>query len=62
MKPLRIIVLFLGLSACAALSVYFLTDWNDHLFLPLALFLSAAANGLNYLAVKREKLGEEEVE
>ncbi|MGM9649832.1 MAG: hypothetical protein ACI3XY_07725 [Butyricicoccaceae bacterium] len=59
MKMMRRIALFLGISACAAVSVCLLTDWKDDLFLPLGLFLSAASNLLNVMVTRREKGGKE---
>lgn len=55
MSRMRFFALLLGLAACAAVSISLLSDWNDRLFLPLGLFLSAAANALNILAIRREK-------
>lgn len=59
MKILNIIVLILGLAACAAVAVCLLTDWNDTLFLPLGLSLSVAANALNVLATRWDQGGKE---
>ena len=61
MKIMRRIALILGIAACVAVAVCLLTDWNDDVFLPLSLFLSAAANVLNILAARREKGEKEDV-
>lgn len=55
MKNLRPAALVLGIAACASVALCMLTDWNDAMFLPLGLCLSAAANLLNALAVRLEQ-------
>ena len=54
MKILRIAALTFCLAALAAITVCIFTDWNDDLFLPLGLALSAAGNILNILHCKRD--------
>ena len=44
MSMFRILALICCLAALAAILVCALTNWNDELFLPLALGLSAAGN------------------
>ena len=61
MKLLRLLSVTLGLDACAAVAICLLTDWNDDLFLPLGLCMSVAANALNVLAVRQDKVGKENV-
>lgn len=55
MKTLRPTALILGIAACPSVALCMLTDWNDAMFLPLGLCLSAAANLLNALAVRLEQ-------
>ena len=55
MEKLKFIALALGIAACASVALCMLTDWNDAMFLPLGLCLSAAANLLNALAVRLEQ-------
>ena len=55
MKTLQPTALILGIAACASVALCMLTDWNDAMFLPLGLCLSAAANLLNALAVRLEQ-------
>ena len=54
MKILRIAALAFCLAALAAIAVCIFTDWNDGLFLPLGLALSAAGNILNILYNRKE--------
>ena len=59
MKLLRIAALVLCLAALGALSVCIFTDWKDELYLPLALCLGMAGNGINVLSSGRKKGGRE---
>ncbi|MGN0799232.1 MAG: hypothetical protein ACI4NU_02245 [Christensenellales bacterium] len=59
MKILRIAALAFCTAALAAIAVCIFTDWNDDLFLPLGLALSAAGNILNIL-YNRKEIGEKE--
>ena len=56
MKLLRIAALALCL---AALALCMFTDRKDGLYLPMALCLSMAGNGINVLSAGREKCGRE---
>lgn len=47
--------MLLCLAALGCLAVCLFTDWNDRLFLPLALFLAAAGNLINILRLGKEK-------
>lgn len=55
MKFLRITTIILFAATLLFLAACLFTDWNDDLFLPLALFFSAAGNLLNLLAVRAGK-------
>ena len=57
MKVLRIVALVSCIFALAAIAICLCTDWNDEMFLYLALVLSAAGNLLNLLC-NRDKNGE----
>ncbi|MCI6956856.1 MAG: hypothetical protein SPI15_10905 [Candidatus Faecousia sp.] len=59
MKLLRFAALVLCLAALGALAVCIFTDWNDELYLPLALCLGMAGNGINVLSASRKKGGRE---
>ena len=59
MKAIKTISLVLCIAGLAAVLICILTDWNDALFLPLGLFLSAATNALNILIARRTKIGKE---
>ena len=52
MKGIRTISLVLCIAGLAAVLICILTDWNDALFLPLGLFLSAVTNALNILIAR----------
>ena len=54
MKMLKIAAPILCLAAVGAIAICILTDWNDGLFLPLALILSAVGNLLNFLCVRKQ--------
>lgn len=60
MNALRIFSLFLSLAALAAIVLCVFTDWNDGLYLPLALVLVTAANALNVLDSRRDRAGKKE--
>lgn len=57
MSTLRFTALVCCLAGTAAIAVCIFTDWNDALFLPLALALSAAGNLLNVLRIRKEGSG-----
>lgn len=59
MKIMMIATLAFCLSALAAIAVCIFTDWNDDLFLPLGLALSAAGSIMNNLYSRKEN-GEKE--
>ena len=61
MKGIRTISLVLCIAGFAAVLICILTDWNDALFLPLGLFLSAATNALNILIARRTKVSKEAI-
>ena len=61
MKIMRTVSLVLCIDGCAAVLICILTDWNDALFLPLGLFLSAATNALNILIARRTKVSKEAI-
>ncbi|MDD6032915.1 MAG: hypothetical protein PUC47_05435 [Oscillospiraceae bacterium] len=54
MKLLKAVSLTLTLAALAVLTALIFTDWNDAVFLPLALGPSAAANLLHLLFIRRD--------
>ena len=53
MKPLKISALVFCLASLAAIAVCIFTDWNDGLYLPLALCLGAVGNGINVFSDNR---------
>ena len=53
MKMLKISALVFCLASLAAIAVCIFTDWNDGLYLPLALCLSAVGNGINVFSDNR---------
>ena len=53
MKSLKIISLILCVAALGAVAICIFTDWNDGLYLPLALCLSAVGNGINVFSDNR---------
>ena len=53
MKIIRTISLVLCIAGLAAVLICILTDWNDALFLPLGIILSAVTNALNRLIARR---------
>ena len=55
MKMKYIAGMLLCLAALVCLAVCLFTDWNDGLFLPLALCLAAAGNLINILRLEKEK-------
>ncbi|MCI5484648.1 MAG: hypothetical protein MR426_06240 [Clostridiales bacterium] len=55
MKMKYIAGMLLCLAALVCLAVCLFTDWNDGLFLPLALCLAAAGNLINILRLGKEK-------
>ncbi len=57
MKPAKIISCILLIAALSSLLLTLLTDWNDALFLPLALSALLAANLIHLLVHNREKKG-----
>lgn len=54
MQIIKIISIFFMIGAAVSLLVLFLTDWNDTVFLPLALTLEIAANVINLIASKKK--------
>ena len=54
MKLLKAVSLILTLAVLVVLAALILPDWNDAVFLPLALSLSAAANLLHLLFIRRD--------
>ena len=54
MSMFRILALICCLAALAAILICALTNWNDELFPPLALGLSAAGNIFNLLCNRRD--------
>ena len=61
MKIIRTISLVLCIAGLAAVLICILTDWNDALFLPLGIILSAVSNALNILIVRRTKVSKEAI-
>ena len=61
MKFLRIAALAFCLAALAVIAICIFTDWNDDLFLPLGLALSAAGNIMNILYNRKENSEKENV-
>ena len=61
MKIRRTISLVLCIAGLAAVLICILTDWNDALFLPLGIILSAVTNALNILIVRRTKVSKEAI-
>lgn len=59
MKTKYIIGMFLCMAALLCLAVCLFTDWNDELFLPLALCLCVAGNLINVLRFGKGKPKEE---
>ena len=59
MSFLRITALVLCLASLAAAAVCIFTDWNDGVYLPLALCLRAVGNALHILSARRRKTGKE---
>lgn len=59
MKILRIIALFFCIASLAAVAVCIFTDWNDGLYVLLALVLSIGGNAVNILSDLRGKDGKE---
>lgn len=55
MKMKYIAGMLLCLAALVCLAVCLFTDWNDGLFLPLALCLAVAGNLINILRLGKEK-------
>ena len=55
MKIEYLVGMFLCLAALVCLAVCLFTDWNDGLFLPLALCLAAAGNLISILRLGKEK-------
>ena len=55
MKIFRMAALIFCLSSLAAITVCIFTDWNDRVYLPLALCLGAVGNAFHILSFKREK-------
>ena len=53
MKILKIISLILCVAALGAVAICIFTDWNDGLYLPLALCLGAVGNGINVFSDNR---------
>ncbi|MDD6966587.1 MAG: hypothetical protein PUK18_03655 [Firmicutes bacterium] len=60
MKLKHLIGMILCLAALASVTICMFTDWNDGLFLPLALGLSVAGNLCNVLPIKWGKNGKEQ--
>lgn len=54
MKIEHIIAMILCLAALISVTICIFTDWNDNLFLPLALGLSVAGNLLNVLILRKQ--------
>ena len=46
--------MILCLAALISVTICIFTDWNDNLFLPLALGLSVAGNLLNVLILRKQ--------
>ena len=61
MKIIRTISLVLCIAGLAAVPLCLLTDWNDALFLPLGIILSAVTNALNILIARRTKVSKEAI-
>ena len=53
MKIFRVAALILCLSSLAAVTVCIFTDWNDEVYLPLALCLGTLGNAFHILSFKR---------
>ena len=54
MKIDHIIAMILCLAELISVTICIFTDWNDNLFLPLALGLSVAGNLLNVLILRKQ--------
>lgn len=59
MKMLKISALVFCLASLAAIAVCIFTDWNDGLYLPLALCLGVVGNGINVFSDNHGKGGRE---
>ena len=53
MRFAKITALVFCLASLAAIAVCIFTDWNDGLYLPLALCLGAVGNGINVFSDNR---------
>lgn len=53
MRFTKITALVFCLASLAAIAVCIFTDWNDGLYLPLALCLGAVGNGINVFSDNR---------
>ena len=55
MKLLKIISVILCVAALGAVAICIFTDWNDWLYLSLALGLSACGNFINFFSDRHAK-------